>query len=132
MDDSGIGIRLLDRDHDQISTFLNELHLEVAENRELSRTVGLLREMAQFTRSHFALEEGMMGATHYPRMMVHRLCHQWTMEQFELLLKRCKQKDYTLDSNTLDLLSAAHLIHLQNDDLKYGLWLNWRGVKQPI
>jgi len=122
-----VGVGMLDRDHREMSEALQELHEAATTGRKRSRTGSLLRRLAHFTLTHFALEESMMGATRYPEMNLHRLKHQWLMQQMENLIARSNLGNFILDDRSLSPIAESHLDHVQKDDLHYGLWLNGTG-----
>jgi hemerythrin-like metal-binding protein len=86
-----------------------------------------LRKLGHFTQLHFALEEGMMGATKYPETVVHRRTHQQLIRQLNALAARHTRGGLALSPESLSFLDAWHADHVQQDDLHYGLWLNQAG-----
>ncbi len=119
-----MGVKMLDCDHKVLFETIKELQSAAGSDSDPRRTGSLLRKLADFTLTHFALEEGMMAATKYPGMDLHRLHHQRITEQVAVLASRHNQGDAALDSDSLSLLSQLHVDHVQQDDLHYGLWLN--------
>jgi hemerythrin-like metal-binding protein len=124
-----IGVKMLDCDHRVLFETLNELQAAAVADADPCRTSSLLRKLTDFTLTHFALEEGMMLATKYPGMDLHRLHHQRITEQVALLASRHNRYNLAMDSNTMGLLSELHADHIQQDDLHYGLWLNAIGKR---
>ena len=84
----------------------------------------LIANLGQITFSHFALEEGMMAATHYPGLFLHRLEHQWLYEQTKALEARCRRARIKADDTPVIFLDHVHIDHMRLGDLKFGLWLN--------
>lgn len=119
-----VGVRMLDCDHRVLFETINELMTAVASDADPRRTGSLLRKLADFTMTHFALEEGMMVATKFPGMAQHRLHHQQITEKVAALASRLNRGGRTLDTPSLSFLSELHADHVQRDDLHYGLWLN--------
>ncbi len=119
-----VGVKMLDCDHRVLFETIKELQSETLAEGDPRRTSSLLRKLADFTLTHFALEEGMMEATKFPGMALHRLHHQRITEQVATLVSRHKQGGLALDSDSLSFLSQLHADHVQKDDLHYGLWLN--------
>lgn len=122
-----VGVRILDLDHREMSETLNELRTALVRNEDRSRTCALLRKLTNFTVLHFALEEGMMGATKYPETVVHRRTHQQLIRQLNALAARHTRGGLALSPESLSFLDAWHADHVQQDDLHYGLWLNQAG-----
>lgn len=123
-----VGITMLDRDHREMTEAIQELKESVWTGKNRSHTVSLLRRLAHFTLTHFALEEGIMAATNYPWMDLHRIEHQCFTGQLASLIAHCTQSGFMQNDPSLEFLSEAHINHIQKDDLRYGLWLNQHGV----
>jgi hemerythrin len=119
-----VGVKMLDCDHRALFETINEIQSLAAKDADPRRTSWLLRKLADFTLTHFALEEGMMEATKYPEMDLHRFHHQRITEQVAVLASRQNRDGLALDSDSLSFLSQLHADHVQQDDLHYGLWLN--------
>jgi hemerythrin-like metal-binding protein len=119
-----VGVKLLDRDHGHLEEILAEIQWRAAAGLTDGRAGELLRKMAQRLRLHFALEEGMMAATHYPGTGVHCLRHQWMIDQVELLATQRVRNRLERNAHLLSLLTASHRRHIGCEDLDYGLWLN--------
>jgi hemerythrin-like metal-binding protein len=119
-----VGVKMLDCDHRVLFETIKELQVAAGTDSDPRRTGSLLRKLADFTLTHFALEEGMMLATKYPGMDQHRLHHQQITEQLAALASHHKQGGLPLDSDSLSVLSEIHAKHVRSDDLQYGIWLN--------
>ncbi len=119
-----VGVTILDCDHREMSETINELRTASVRDQDRRRIVQLLRKLADFSLTHFALEEGMMAATRYPGMALHRLHHQQMIERLNAVASQYKRGDLALNHQILGLLSHWHTIHTESDDLHYGLWLN--------
>ena len=122
-----VGVKMLDCDHRTLFETIKELQRMAARDVDPRRTSSLLSKLAEFTLTHFALEEGMMAATKFPGMALHRLHHQRIMEQAARLASDYNRGGLGLDSHSLSFLSELHADHIRNDDLHYGLWLNAMG-----
>jgi hemerythrin len=107
-----------------MSNTISELQTVGLTDEDQSRTGLLLRKLADFSLTHFALEEAMMAATKYPQFAQHRLNHQRMIEQMQAFTSSCKLGRITLNRNSLSFLSDLHTTHVQSDDMHYGLWLN--------
>jgi len=119
-----VGVRILDCDHRVLFETINEIHEAAMKDEGRRRTGVLLRRLAGFTQTHFELEEGMMEATRYPGVTQHRLEHQRVMAQMKALVSRHKRGSLPLDRDCLNILSELHAAHVNDGDLRYGLWLN--------
>ena len=126
-DELSVGVRILDCDHREMVDALFEIQRALTTGEDPRRTGSLLRKLANFSLTHFALEEGMMVATKYPGLARHRLNHQRMVGRMRSLASRHRADGLTLDHNSVSLLSELHTAHIHHDDLHYGLWLNKAG-----
>ncbi|MGA3373267.1 MAG: hemerythrin domain-containing protein [Terracidiphilus sp.] len=124
-----VGVKILDCDHREMTEAIYEIQAAVTADRDPRRTESLLRKLAQFSLTHFALEEGMMAATRFPGLAPHRLNHQRMIERMKTFVSRQEGNGLTLDRNSLHLLAEIHAAHVEQDDLRYGLWLNAVGKR---
>jgi hemerythrin len=122
--EQSVGVKMMDRDHVEISEMVLELNLEAAAGKPWDRTGRLLKEVSRALVSHFELEQTMMETTRYPGLALHRLRHEWMIDQMRILMARCKQDGVASNQILLELLSESHFEHMQTEDLGYGLWLN--------
>jgi len=119
-----IGVRMMDRDHREIAEVLDEIKIQLATGKAQSTTERLIGDLARATRSHYILEEGIMAAANYPGMALHRLRHQWMMEQLKAVVPQSRRRNFALNLALLQLFSESHSDHVHTDDLRYGMWLN--------
>ena len=124
-----VGVEMLDCDHRALLEIIKELQTVTASDVDPRRTGSLLSKLADFTLAHYALEEGMMAATEFPGMALHRLQHQLIAEHVAALASRYNRDGLGLDSHSLSFLSKLHDNHVRNDDLQYGRWLNAIGIR---
>ena len=129
-DELSVGVKMLDCDHRTMYDTIHEIRDLAAANEDPRKTGSLLLKLAQFTMTHFALEEGMMVATKYPGLARHRLNHQRMIEQINALAAVQSRAGAPLDQQSLSLLAELHERHIQSDDLHYGCWLNEVGIHQ--
>jgi hemerythrin-like metal-binding protein len=123
-DSPSVGVKMLDRDHRELSEILREIQSQIAVGAAGRMTSRIFGDLLRATRSHFSLEEEMMAATKFPGLAVHRLRHQWMTDQIESLAVRDGSQGLILDEPILQLFSESHLTHVHTEDLNYGLWLN--------
>jgi len=119
-----VGVGLLDSDHREMSETIAKLKAAADRGEDRSLTIPMLRKLANFTLTHFALEEGMMLATRYPRMARHCLSHQRMMERIRQIVTRSSRSCGVLTLDALSQLTELHSEHVLHDDVDYGRWLN--------
>lgn len=119
-----VGVKLLDRDHEDLNEILDEIQFRITTGLGEGRTGAMVRRLAQRLQVHFALEEGMMEVSGYPDGVLHRLHHQWLMDQVEMLAAQRGRNALARNAHLMNLLVASHHRHIGHEDLHYGHWLN--------
>lgn len=126
--DVGIGVRLIDSEHNKITSLLVELRHVLTSGHSIQHGGMLLSKLRQILFTHFALEESLMQAVQYPHRERHRLEHQWLAEQARALALRIRHCDDLHNDPLLPFFVQAHVSHMQQRDLQFGLWLAYTAV----
>ena len=121
--DTSVGVLILDCDHHEMHETFQEIRLAAERNESPRRIASLLGGLADFTLSHFALEEEMMAATRYPAVSLHSRRHRRLATQMRAIAASCASMP-SMPTPVLDLLIALHTQHIQSEDLLYGKWLH--------
>lgn len=124
-----VGVRLLDCDHRALFETISDIQRAVAADEDGRRTGMLLRRLAGFTLTHFELEEEMMAATRYPELVRHRQEHNRIMKRMRELVRRHARGGLVMNHEAISVLSELHATHVQDGDLRYGVWLNEAGTR---
>jgi hemerythrin-like metal-binding protein len=124
-----VGVRTIDDQHAVLCETLNDLHAAMMKGQARTIVGTLLRTLVDYTHHHFAAEEAMMAAAHYPGLALHRIKHRELTKQVEEYVARYEQGDITLSMPLLNFLSGWLTMHIQNTDKEYGPWLIEHGVR---
>jgi hemerythrin-like metal-binding protein len=119
-----LGIKVIDRDHREISDLLVEINFNAARDGDAGRRIRRLRDLVRLTRSHFLLEEGVMAVSKFPGLALHRMRHQWMLQQIGQLAAYWGKEKNALTREPIGLLWESHIAHLEGEDRAYGLWLD--------
>jgi len=119
-----LSVKVIDRDHREISDLMVEINVNVARDGDADRRIRNLRDVVRVSRSHFLLEEAMMAATKFPGLGLHRLRHQWMLQQIWQLAAYWGKEKNAMTREPMGLLWESHVAHLESEDRAYGLWLN--------
>ena len=65
-DEFSVGIQEIDEQHKVLVGLLNQLHQAIREHHGRATSREILGRLAEYTRTHFLLEESLMRLTHYP------------------------------------------------------------------
>lgn len=124
-----IGIGELDRERRELAEAINELQAAVEGGKDRSVSGPLLEKLACATEAHFVAEEAMMTASKCPGLMLHAMKHKRLIEQLSAFRARYRRNIPAMDRHSLNFLHDWVNIHLQIDDLNFGLWLNEHGKR---
>ena len=132
-DDSlSVGIEIIDEQHKMLIQRLGELS-EAVENRQGETAImKTLEFMSDYTDFHFTSEEQHMSEQNYPGLADQKAQH----EEFRATLKRIVE-DYEDEGPTRSLTTSINTFlfnwlinHIKGTDLKFGKFLNDKGVTQ--
>ena len=121
-----VGVEALDEEHRGLFSRLQELEDAIAQSAAHEKAMGILRKIAESTRDHFQGEEAQMQELQYPGITLHRANHQRLMEKLLAFAARYVSGGQKLDHHALNFLRDWLLYHIQNDDARYGSWLQDR------
>ncbi len=123
-----VGVDKMDEQHHVLFEILNDLHAAMMKGNAGSITGSLLKNLVEYTRTHFTAEEGLMARTSYPGIVAHREQHRVLIKQVENYAERFERGEITLNLHLLNFLRDWLTNHIQRMDHEYGPWMNERGV----
>lgn len=123
-----VGVLTVDSQHKVLFDIINELHAAMMKGQAQSMTGPLLKKLADYTKSHFAAEEGMMTIAKYPGLAEHKIKHRDLIKQVEDYVARYEKGEITINLHLLNFLRDWLTNHIQKVDKEYGPWLNEHGV----
>ena len=91
-DEFSVNIEEVDEQHRTLVGLVNDLHVAIREHRGKTASRKVLDRLAEYTRTHFMLEESLMRLTRYPGFDVHR-------QQHEDLIAQVQSLQYKLDQD---------------------------------
>ena len=80
-----VGVEALDEDHRQLFAMVNGLFDAIGGGTGGELLTALFDALAAYTRDHFAREEALMAARHYPGLPAHRAEHLQLAERVQEL-----------------------------------------------
>jgi hemerythrin len=128
-DDYSVGIAKIDNQHKALVDFLNELYEAMKANKGKETLDIVLKNLVEYTKTHFTTEESLMKLYKYPDYDVHKQKHdKMTGHVLEF-----KQKfDSGQISNPIQITNFLKdwlSKHIMGTDKAYGPFLNSKGVR---
>ncbi len=124
-----IGEESIDTQHRRWVHLVNLLYTSLMEGRSQETLEPLLREAAEYTRTHFDAEERIMRRAGYPEYEHHQAIH----DAFRLRVQRLQQEMATGAPLTVPVMQALWewlVDHIRREDQKIGAHLQSLHVKE--
>ena len=120
----------IDREHQTLFSVINRLHeaMLAGEGTEVLATI--LAEMTQYTLYHFANEERLMDAVHYPGLRAHAQEHDELRRRVRAFGERFERGESTMTIELTLFLSAWIKQHLMTTDCRLGDAIMHRGIQE--
>lgn len=119
-----VGVPALDADHRTLIGLVNALNRSIGDVEEFAALGTVLAALCEYTEHHFAREETVLEACHYPQCDVHRSVHA------KLAAEVARMKaDYDQDPTVVrarDCLNFLHrwlIDHICSADMDYRAWV---------
>jgi hemerythrin len=126
-----IGHEEIDKQHQEWIGIFNRLE-DAVFSEEIDNLVevqrGTLKDMLEYTRYHFSMEEQIMVEISYPDAASHWRLHKNFDTMIYEKYRAHEEGEYVLNSNLLLLIQKWLLSHIRNEDQKIGRHLRGLSV----
>lgn len=130
-DDLSVGIEEIDEQHKKLVALLNQMNDAIHEHRGSAVTRGILNDLGEYTRVHFATEESLMHATEYPGYEEHKRQHDDLIEQLKDLQVKLDAGSHSISFELLHFLKVWLTKHIIESDKLYGPYFLSRRIAKP-
>ncbi len=118
----------MDKQHQHLFDLINELHDAMGKGKGKDILPKVFVNLATYTQTHFADEEALLQKHSYPGLVVHKRLHADLITQVSELIKQFEAGDFSASQKTRDFLKQWLMDHIQEQDKKYGVFLNQKGI----
>ncbi len=127
-DEYALGVSRIDLQHQRLFQIAGRLQAAMAagEGSEAAGTV--LADLIAYTRMHFAAEEGLMQAYHYPDAAAHKAEHAALLRRVLEYEEAYKAGRVALSVSILHFLKDWLVHHIGARDRRIGEWLKSRNA----
>jgi hemerythrin len=124
-----VNIRDIDEQHKALIGMINDLHdaLKKGEGRRAASEI--LQKMIEYAAMHFSFEEKYMLRYDYPDFPSHKERHMSFVEQVLGFQRDLDEGRAAVPLEVMKFLMEWLLEHIKQVDMKYGPFLNDRGVR---
>jgi hemerythrin len=115
--DLDTGIDVIDKQHQRIVDYLNELN-EANESGDQTATNHVLGELVDYTLTHFAFEEELQERANYPFLKAHKRVHEIFTKRVAEFQRRASAGE-NVAPELLSMLKIWLVNHIKGDDADY-------------
>jgi len=126
-DEYTVGIQEVDEQHKTLVGLLNQLHDAI--HRKVGRVASreILDRLAEYTTTHFLLEESLMRVAGYPGFTIHKQQHEDLLHEVHDLQRKLDQEHVTITFELLHFLKSWLTQHIIESDKRFGAYLQKKG-----
>jgi hemerythrin-like metal-binding protein len=123
-----VSVTRFDNDHKKLFSLLNELNDAMSEKRGRFVVIGILQELANYTRRHFVAEETAMRRAGYEGLDQHIAEHQELMAKVEYYYAEYSANPNSIPIDVLYFMRDWLQKHILVSDRKYSAKVNQAGI----
>jgi hemerythrin-like metal-binding protein len=127
--DYDVQVAKMNEDHRRIFDYINTLHTRIKAKTPANQLLGTLRDFAEFTRQHFAEEEGLMSRASYPGLPGQQRAHTKLLKQVGEFVASVAAGEKVDMIGMLAFFREWLVDHILVTDKKYSQHLNDRGIR---
>ena len=124
-----VGVAEIDRQHKELVRLVNEMHEAMAQGQGKVVLGDVLGKLIDYTRKHFAMEEGLMQKHGYPDFPDHKDKHDKMTAKVLALQSDFKAGKFQLTFEVSQFLKDWLNKHILGTDKKYSPFFLEKGVR---
>lgn len=113
-----VGIETIDRQHQEILGYINQLTTALDSGDRWHVSHYLLIQITDFIKVHFAVEEALLEITRYPELEPHRASHREIVAHILSLQAKAVKEDISVE--LVQFLRDWFIGHVLKSDKQYG------------
>lgn len=114
-----VGIEEIDGQHQMLVDMVNRMHQAIHERHGSDVVKGILNELADYTRIHFAVEESLMRILGYPGYEDHKAIHEELLEHVVELVGKVESGKTAIGFELMHFLKTWLTKHIMEEDMAY-------------
>jgi hemerythrin-like metal-binding protein len=114
-----VKVKRCDDDHKKLFELINQMHDAMSEGKGGEVVDKVVKELADYTRYHFAAEEAMLQRTNYPGAKLHQMQHAQFVKQVEKFRQDLKAGQIGQSVQVLRFLKDWLTQHIKETDQRY-------------
>jgi hemerythrin len=114
-----VGIEEIDEQHKVLVDLVNKMHEAIHQRHGNEVVQGILADLAEYTRIHFAVEESLMRILNYPDYDNHKEIHEELLESVSDLLEKVASGKTAIGFELMHFLKTWLTKHIMEEDKQY-------------
>ena len=127
-----VGIEEIDDQHRILVDLLNQVHEAIQKRRGAEVAGGVIQQLEEYTRVHFAVEESLMRILHYPDYEGHKADHDRLVEHLADLREKLKTGKGAISVELAQFLKAWLTKHILEVDKRYVPFFLAQGIHPEL
>lgn len=123
-----VNIREIDEQHKKLIGMVDRLHDAMRQGQGKLILDKILKELIQYTRTHFAAEERIMKANGYPDYETHKSKHDKMCDKVANIYKDYQDGKVSITIDVMKFLQDWIDKHIMSTDKQYAPFLNGKGI----
>lgn len=119
--DLSVKVETFDNHHKKLVDLLNMLHSAMAKGQGKEKVAGIITELANYTKYHFAEEERQMKIYNYSGYEQHRKEHEAFVKKVEEFAAKLEAGSVALSVSVLNFLRDWLSSHILKTDKQYSI-----------
>lgn len=115
-----IGVEEMDQEHRVLIDHMNQVYLLNHSGARKSEILDSLRNLIEYSRTHFSDEENYMASIHFPDLKLHRQAHEALLQRLESDYRQFESGGVVLSEGFFSFLGFWLKTHIHAVDTKYG------------
>jgi len=123
-----VNIREIDDQHKKLIGMVGQLHDAMGQGKGKQALDEVLRNLIQYTRTHFATEERLMKVNGYPDYETHKAKHDSMTQKVANIYREYQDGKVTISLEVMNFLENWVDKHIMGTDMQYGPFLKSKGL----
>ncbi len=128
-DSFSVGIKEMDNQHKKLIELINQLHEAMRVGQGSSTVSSVISDLADYTVYHFQAEEKLLQTHNFPGYLVQLKSHKGFVEKVQEFQANLTSRKLSMSIEVIQFLKDWLIEHIQGQDMKYGKFLNEKGVQ---
>lgn len=131
-DTLSVGIEEIDEQHKFLVDLVNKMHEAIHQRHGSDVVNSILKDLADYTRIHFAVEESLMRILNYPDYEQHKEIHEELLASVADLQEKVASGKKSIGFELMHFLKTWLTKHIMEEDMQYSSFFISAGAQPKL